>query len=90
MGECASWCARPACCPSIKHRSCCRGPYITTLSLHAASQPQMPESVADVSNHWVRFTSANPPLVLEAAVQMQAVPADPAIWTLRWALGLRT
>ena len=46
----------------------------------------MPESVAEVSNHWVRFTSTNPPLVLEAAVQMQAVPADPAIWTLRWAL----
>ncbi|PRW58303.1 Structural maintenance of chromosomes flexible hinge domain-containing 1 [Chlorella sorokiniana] len=43
---------------------------------------KMPESVAEVSNHWVRFTSADPPLVLEAAVQMQAVPADPAIWTL--------
>ncbi len=44
---------------------------------------QIPESVAEVSNHWVRFTSTEPPLVLEAAVQMQAVPADPAIWTLR-------
>ena len=54
-----------------------------TAAMRLVSPPQMPESVAEVSNHWVRFTSADPPLVLEAAVQMQAVPADPAIWTLR-------
>ena len=49
----------------------------------SSSTLQIPESVAEVSNHWVRFTSADPPLVLEAAVQIQAVPAEPATWTLR-------
>ena len=31
---------------------------------------------------WARFLAANPPLNLEAAVQLTAVPADPVRWTL--------
>lgn len=44
---------------------------------------QAPESVADVGTHWVRFASMQPPLMLEAPLQIKAAPSDPAMWSLR-------
>lgn len=40
-------------------------------------------SVGNVATEWVRFVSENPPLTLEAGVQIQAAPGDPSTWTLR-------
>lgn len=55
----------------LNHRSC------------PISALQVPESVAEASMQWVRFSSSDPPLVLEAPLQIQAAPADPASWTIR-------
>jgi len=44
---------------------------------------QAPERVSDVGSEWVRFTTENPPLVLETAIEVHTVPAAPDRWALR-------
>lgn len=38
--------------------------------------------MAALASEWVRFTVAEPPMLLEAALLVQAVPSAPATWTL--------
>jgi hypothetical protein len=53
------------------------------LSSTVAMALQVPTSVLDVGSHWVRFEGSNPPMLLEAAVEIHAVPAQPTRWHLR-------
>ena len=71
-------------CSQVRELICLlRGPHTKpTLQCLSSCPLQAPESVATVGSEWVRFTATDPPLVLEAALQVQAVPAAPATWTL--------
>lgn len=45
---------------------------------------QAPDHCSEVASEWVRFSGKDSPLVLEAALEVHAVPAAPDRWALRW------